>query len=150
MSSTIFVRSIIAPDTEEVFDIAKDGYPDVELDTQFYTLASFRKAKLDCRVATYRPDDKPLIVGYIVTRQSQTHIEVLQIVAAQKRIGVGTELLEDVIQSAQIDGLKVIEATVCETNDAAIAFFKSHGFSAKRVIHRAYGDNDGYYFRRNL
>lgn len=59
--------------------------------------------------------------------------------------GIGSKLLEKVIEKAQEFGLEKIELHVYTTNEPAIALYKKFGFEEEGVI-RKYRKLDGEYF----
>ena len=60
-------------------------------------------------------------------------------------MGIGSELLKNVIEKAREFGLEKIELNVYTTNESAIALYKKFGFKDEGVIHK-YRKLEGEYF----
>jgi [ribosomal protein S18]-alanine N-acetyltransferase len=103
----------------------------------------------DCTVA----EDSGCIVGFILSEENPplAHIITLDVDAKHRRHGIGAALLE--IQEANLAarGVRFILLETAIDNEAAVAFWKSHGYRIEATLKRYYlGRNDAYEMRKIL
>ena len=85
---------------------------------------------------------KDLMVGAIACRveekepgQKKLYIMTLGVLASYRGRGIGTNLLEHVLENVKdLGGIKSIYLNVQSNNDYAIAFYKKHGFEVTDTI----------------
>lgn len=110
----------------------------------FLTLAS-----ADCVVA----EDGGRIVGFIVSEENPplAHIITLDVDAKHRRQAVGTALLETLESNLAARGVRSILLETAIDNEAAVAFWKSHGYRIEATLKRYYlGRIDAYEMRKIL
>jgi ribosomal-protein-alanine N-acetyltransferase len=103
----------------------------------------------DCIVAA---DDKR-IAGFILTEENPplAHVITLDVAEAYRGQGVGSALL---VESERNLGLRGVRSILLETaveNEAAVAFWKKHGYRIEAVLKRYYlGRLDAYEMGKRL
>ncbi|PYT97436.1 MAG: hypothetical protein DMG38_19645 [Acidobacteria bacterium] len=110
----------------------------------FLTLAS-----ADCVVA----EEARRIVGFIVSEENPplAHIISLDVDAKHRRLGVGTMLLEKLESNLAARGVRSILLETAIDNEAAVAFWKAHGYRIEATLKRYYlGRIDAYEMRKIL
>jgi ribosomal-protein-alanine N-acetyltransferase len=110
----------------------------------FLTLAS-----ADCVIA----EEAGRIIGFIVSEENPplAHIITLDVDAKHRRLGAGTALLEALESNLGARGVRSILLETAIDNDAAIAFWKSHGYRIEATLKRYYlGRIDAYEMRKIL
>jgi [ribosomal protein S18]-alanine N-acetyltransferase len=93
-------------------------------------------------------------LGFIVaeaSRRAEGHILTIDVVPAARRLGVGSKLLtaaEDRLRAAKCHGV-ILETAV--DNQAALAFYKRHGYCLVKTIPRYYSSGvDAFVLHREL
>jgi ribosomal protein S18 acetylase RimI-like enzyme len=110
----------------------------------FLTLAS-----ADCVVAV----DGNKIVGFILSEENPplAHIITLDVAEKERRHGVGTALLEALESNLAARGVRSILLETAIDNEAAVAFWKRHGYRIEATLKRYYlGRIDAYEMRKIL
>jgi ribosomal-protein-alanine N-acetyltransferase len=100
----------------------------------FLTIAS-----ADCVVAV----DGARIAGFVLTEENPplAHIITLDIAESHRRQGVGTALLAESERNLSLRGVRSVLLETAIDNEAAVAFWKRHGYRIEAVLKR-------YYLRR--
>jgi len=93
----------------------------------------------DCVIA----EDQGHIVAFIVSEENPplAHIITLDVAEKERRHGVGTALLQQLETNLALRGVRSILLETAIDNDAAVAFWKSHGYRIEATLKR-------YYLRR--
>jgi ribosomal-protein-alanine N-acetyltransferase len=110
----------------------------------FLTIAS-----ADCVVAV----DGARIAGFILTEENPplAHIITLDVAQAHRRHGVGTALLAESEKNLALRGVRSVLLETAIDNEAAVAFWKKHGYRIEAVLKRYYlGRLDAYEMRKRL
>ena len=110
----------------------------------FLTLAS-----ADCVVA----EEGGRIVGFIVSEENPplAHIITLDVDAKHRRRGLGTALLETLESNLAARGVRSILLEPATDNEAAVAFWKRHGYRIEATLKRYYLTRiDAYEMRKIL
>jgi len=103
----------------------------------------------DCVVAI----DDNKIAGFIVSEENPplAHIITLDVDEAHRRRGIGTALLEKLESDLAARGVRSILLETASDNDAAVAFWKLHGYRIEATLKRYYlGRIDAYEMRKIL
>jgi ribosomal-protein-alanine N-acetyltransferase len=106
-------------------------------------------AGADCIVAV----DGPRIAGFILTEENPplAHVITLDVAEAHRRRGVGSALLTESEKNLAFRGVRSILLETAIDNDAAVAFWKRHGYRIEAVLKRYYlGRLDAYEMRKIL
>lgn len=108
---------------------------------QFYTyLTSLKRYSKMCYV-------KDVLVGAISckedvdpdTKQPVCYIMTITVLKPYQRYGIGSQLLAQAIQDCmEARNVKTMQLHVQEGNDAALAFYKKHGFEVKAKLENYY------------
>jgi ribosomal-protein-alanine N-acetyltransferase len=100
----------------------------------FLTIAS-----ADCIVAV----DGTRIAGFVLTEENPplAHIITLDVAEGYRRQGVGSALLTESEKNLSLRGVRSILLETAIDNEAAVAFWKRHGYRIEAVLKR-------YYLRR--
>ena len=110
----------------------------------FLTIAS-----ADCIVAA----DGTRIAGFILTEENPplAHIITLDVAEAYRRQGVGSALLTESEKNLSLRGVRSILLETAIDNEAAVAFWKRHGYRIEAVLKRYYLRRlDAYEMRKKL
>jgi ribosomal protein S18 acetylase RimI-like enzyme len=110
----------------------------------FLTMAS-----ADCVVAM----EDSRAAGFIVSEENPplAHILTLDVAENQRRHGVGTALLGELETNLAARGVRTILLETAIENEAAVAFWKRHGYRIEAVLKRYYlGRLDAYEMRKLL
>ena len=103
----------------------------------------------DCIVAV----DNGAIVGFILSEENPplAHIITLDVNEAHRRRGIGSTLLEENEKNLGLRGVRSILLETATDNEAAVAFWKRHGYRIEAVMKRYYlGKLDAYEMRKIL
>jgi len=97
----------------------------------FLTIAS-----ADCVVAA----DGARIAGFILTEENPplAHIITLDVAEVHRRHGVGSALLRESEKNLALRGVRSILLETAIDNEAAVAFWKRHGYRIEAVLKRYY------------
>ena len=94
------------------------------------------------------------ILGFVVAqrdRRGRGHIVTIDVVAAARRFRVGTQLMQAAEQRLREAGCDLMYLETAVNNDAAIAFYSRHGYSALKTIPRYYhGELDALLMAKKL
>ncbi len=92
-------------------------------------------------------------VGFILAEceGEYAHIVTIDVLARERRHGVGTALLRAMEQSLAAHGVRHVELETATDNDAAIAFWQKHGYGTVGVLKRYYLERlDAYSMQKLL
>ena len=110
----------------------------------FLTIAS-----ADCVVAA----DGARVVGFVLTEENPplAHIITLDVAEAHRRNGVGSALLRESEKNLALRGVRSVLLETAIDNEAAVAFWKRHGYRIEAVLKRYYlARLDAYEMRKIL
>jgi ribosomal-protein-alanine N-acetyltransferase len=110
----------------------------------FLTLAS-----ADCVVAA----EAGRIIGFAVSEENSplAHIITLDVAEKERRRGVGTALLNQLESNLATRGVRCILLETASDNEAAVAFWKRHGYRIEATLKRYYlGRIDAFEMRKIL
>jgi [ribosomal protein S18]-alanine N-acetyltransferase len=103
----------------------------------------------DCVVAT----EGARIAGFILTEENPplAHVITLDVAEPYRRHGVGSALLAENEKNLAARGVRTILIETAIENEAAVAFWKRHGYRIEAVLKRYYlGRLDAYEMRKRL
>lgn len=103
----------------------------------------------ECLVA----EDAGKILGFILAEQNDAlaHIITLDVAEAARRQGLASALLRQIEANLAVQGVRTILLETATNNDAAIAFWKKHGYRIEAVLKHYYpGKLDAYEMRKIL
>lgn len=80
------------------------------------------------------------IAGFIVAHGPTGHIVTIDVIAAARRSGVGSLLLQAAEERLRDNGCHAVSLETAVDNVAALAFYKRHGYSVIRTWPRYYSD----------
>jgi [ribosomal protein S18]-alanine N-acetyltransferase len=103
----------------------------------------------DCVVAV----DENKIAGFIVSEENPplAHIITLDVDESHRHRGIGTALLKELESNLAARGVRSILLETASDNDAAVAFWKRHGYRIEATLKRYYlGRIDAYEMRKIL
>ncbi len=110
----------------------------------FLTLAS-----ADCVVAV----EGTHMVGFVLSEENPplAHIITLDVAEKQRRLGVGTALLQQLEANLAARGVRSVLLETAIDNEAAVAFWQRHGYRIEATLKRYYlGRLDAYEMRKIL
>jgi [ribosomal protein S18]-alanine N-acetyltransferase len=97
--------------------------------------------------------DGARIAGFILTEENPplAHIITLDVAETHRRHGVGSGLLAESERNLALRGVRTILIETAIENEAAVAFWKRHGYRIEAVLKRYYlGRLDAYEMRKQL
>jgi [ribosomal protein S18]-alanine N-acetyltransferase len=96
-----------------------------------------------CIVAQAKADAEPAIVGFLIAdhRGQEGYIVTIDVLAAHRRSGVGTALLQETERRLAKMGVRYVGLQTATNNEAGVAFWQRHGY-------RSSGVTRGYYLGR--
>lgn len=103
----------------------------------------------DCVVAA----DGKRIAGFILTEENPplAHVITLDVAETSRRHGIGSALLAQCERNLGLRGVRTILIETAIENEAAVAFWKRHGYRIEAVLKRYYlGRLDAYEMRKIL
>lgn len=110
----------------------------------FLTLGS-----ADCVVAA----EENHIVGFVLSEENPplAHIITLDVAEKHRRLGVGTAMLRQLEENLALRGVRSILLETATDNEAAVAFWKRHGYRIEATLKRYYlRQIDAYEMRKLL
>ena len=110
----------------------------------FLTLAS-----ADCIVAI----EEDHVVGFVLSEENPplAHIITLDVAEKHRRHGVGTAMLKQLEENLALRGVRSILLETATDNEAAVAFWKRHGYRIEATLKRYYlRQIDAYEMRKIL
>jgi [ribosomal protein S18]-alanine N-acetyltransferase len=93
------------------------------------------------------------IAGFILTEENPplAHIITLDVAQPHRRQGLGSLLLTEMEKNLASRGVRSILLETAIDNEAAVAFWKRHGYRSEAVLKRYYlGRIDAYEMRKRL
>jgi [ribosomal protein S18]-alanine N-acetyltransferase len=79
------------------------------------------------------------IAGFIVSQTGRTgHIITIDVVAADRRSGVGSQLLQAAEDRLRVEGSRAVGLETAVDNLAALTFYKRHGYRVLETVPRYY------------
>lgn len=85
--------------------------------------------------------DKLVGLGMLAQRGTRGWIGGLGVLPAYRRRGIGRQIMESLLESAQQSGIQDVQLEVIDKNDRAYALYRSLGFKDHRTLHVAEGRN---------
>ncbi len=108
-----------------------------------------RLASADCVVAV----EGGRAVGFVLSEENPplAHIITLDVAKKQRRLGVGTALLQQLEANLAARGVRSVLLETATNNEAAVAFWQRHGYRIEATLKRYYlGRLDAYEMRKIL
>lgn len=98
------------------------------------------KSVLDAATNTIVARGAGPLLGFAIMkyRDSDAHLLLLAVEAAQRRRGIASALLDWLEITVRTAGIESIRAEVRASNRAARAFYRRHGFAVQRTLHGYY------------
>jgi ribosomal-protein-alanine N-acetyltransferase len=104
-----------------------------------------------CIVAEAKAD--PAVLGFIIAhaRGARGYIVTIDVLAAQRRSGIGTALLEETERQLADMRVRYVELQTATNNEAGVAFWRQHGYRSVGVTRGYYlGHIDAYEMLKEL
>ena len=93
------------------------------------------------------------IAGFILAEHEgeRAHLITIDVLASERRRGVGTALLHAIEQAVAARGVRRVTLETATDNEAAIAFWRKHGYRTVGVLRNYYLDRlDAYSMHKPL
>ena len=107
----------------------------------------------DCLVAQGEATEFGGIAGFLIAEAEgdEGHIITLDVVEAQRRKGIGTDLLAGMEKLLATRGVRSMFLETATTNEAGVAFWQRHGYRSFGVIRGYYsGRLDAYQMSKTI
>ena len=143
-------------DFETLYEIDRDCYPRGIAYSRSTLRWFLGQPGADCLVAESRATEAPrgaTIAGFIITESEgeAAHIITLDVVAAQRRGGVGSALLAAAEEGLAARGVRRVSLETATDNEAGVAFWQRHGYRTCGVMRRYYlGRTDAFAMIKTL
>ena len=144
----ISIRKVQKKDYKKVIKISIDSFPEEdaeEIITRLFEIEHFYVAELG---------EEDVVVGFVafgIYSIKTTHIMILAVESAYRRKGIGSKLLERVVEITEMLPINLIRLEVRLTNTSAITFYEEYGFKITGTIEQYYDDlADAYLMTRKL
>jgi len=143
------LRPYTPEDFEELYTIDQACYaPGIAYSKR--TLRLFlRLPGAECLVA----ESGGAIAGFILAEHEgeRAHLITIDVLASERRRGVGTALLHAIEQAVAARGVRQVTLETATDNEAAIAFWQEHGYRTVGVLRNYYLDRlDAYSMHKPL
>lgn len=142
------IRWMIRRDMAEVLDIERDSFEFHWTEEDF--LSCLRQRNCIGMVAEH----ENRVVGFMIYELHKTRLHILNFAVepARRRLGVGAQMVEKLINKLSQQRRHEIVLEVRETNLPAQLFFHSQGFRARQVLRNHYHDSaeDAYVMQFRL
>lgn len=122
---TLFIRAMSPEDIQQVGDIERASFATPWSDQTFTNLLKRPNATLVCAV-----DASDVVLGYAAVwfAGGEGELGDLAVDPSRRRQGIGTRLVETILQTGRLQGARQIFLEVRETNLNAQALYLKHGF----------------------
>jgi ribosomal-protein-alanine N-acetyltransferase len=149
----VLLRSYEPADFETLYEIDRACYP-LGIAYSRRTLGEFLEAPgSETLVARAREAGNETIAGFLIAewREEEAHIITIDVVAKQRRHGVGTVLLREIERRLAGRGVRTVYLETATTNEAGVAFWKRHGYRSCGMLRGYYlGRMDAYLMSKPL
>jgi len=131
------VKKVTVEELKKVGEIAKSCFDD-------YSPSDYLKMSTDPNYVFVVAVEKGLIVGFLIFLHIDTKLEVIKIATSKKflRQGVGSGLIDFMIEYGKERGHEGIILEVNENNNSAINLYKKKGFNPIHVRKKYYHNTD--------
>ena len=128
---------------ELIFEIHNNVMPENDKMTRNCFFDEFNQNTRKYYVAV---DENNIPVGYIGVFDSFDDYNIIGIAVDNnyQKKGIGSLLLQKVIEEAKLNNIKSLSLEVDEKNEKAINFYKNKGFEVTNIRKKYYKDNDAY------
>ena len=136
MPDSIVLRPFAAADFETLYEIDVNCYPPEIA----YSRREFRWYLRLPGAEVIIAESRATIAGFILTAcfEQTGHIVTIDVLSEFRRAGVGTALLRAAEASLARTGAREIELETAIDNDAAIQFWKTHGYQTRGTLKNYY------------
>ena len=137
------IRPYAPKDFEELYTIDQACYPPGIAYSKRTLRLFLRLPGAECLVA----ESGGAIAGFILAEHEgeRAHLITIDVLAAERRRGVGTALLRAIEQAVAAHGVRQVTLETATDNHAAIAFWQKHGYRTVGVLRNYYLDRlDAY------
>ena len=144
------IRDFRPEDSPILWQIDQDCFPAGIAYSRQELKAYIRRRGSFTLVATHLTDDK--IAGFIVAHVGlMGHIITIDVIAASRRAGLGSQLLQAAEERMRQGGSKAVSLETAVDNAAALAFYKRHGYHVVKTWPRYYSNGvDALVMRKDL
>jgi [ribosomal protein S18]-alanine N-acetyltransferase len=145
------VRDYRPEDFESLWRLDQDCFPP-EISYSRMELKTYMRKRGSITLVAAEADDHDKIAGFIVAHAGRTgHIITIDVVAAARRSGVGSQLLLAAEERLRAAGSSSVTLETAVDNVSALAFYKRHGYSVVKTWPRYYSNGiDALVMRRVL
>lgn len=107
----------------------------------------------DCLLAHTEDSPSGQLAGFILaeTEGAEAHIISIDVDERFRRAGAGTALIAEIERRLAVRGVQQVSLETATNNEAAVAFWKRHGYLALGVLPRYYLNRlDAYFMQKRL
>lgn len=132
----VTIRRMTEDDLDSVMEIERGAFPSSWNWADF--LSCIENSGCEARVA----HRGPVVVGFVIweVRDGGLHIMNLAVGQDQRRLGIGTQLVNHVVRLVDPSRCRYVFLEVRERNLPAQLFYRRLGFQARRVLRGFYPD----------
>jgi len=147
------LRDYSPPDLEELYAIDQACYPrGIAYSRRMLRWYLNQRGAL-CIVAEAKAKTDPAVLGFIIAhaRGEEGYIVTIDVLAAYRRSGVGTALLQETERQLMVMSVRYVELQTATNNEAGVAFWRRHGYRSSGVARGYYlGRIDAYEMLKEL
>jgi ribosomal-protein-alanine N-acetyltransferase len=139
-SGTDLIREATPAEFETLWSIDQECF----VEGISYSRAELRHYIKRANAFTLLKEDAAGIAGFVVgesSRRGAGHIITIDVLPRARRSGYGSDLLRAAEQRLLAAGCSAVLLEVAVDNDAALHFYKRHGYSVLKTIPRYYLDS---------
>ena len=142
------IKKVEKEDLDSIFLFSKDRIIQSPLTTS--ELAYYYNSK-DIDILKLISEDD-IIIGYAIIRYEMDEAEIDEIAITQQQEGkgIGTFLLQQVLNHLEKRGIRKIFLEVRRKNTRAIRLYEKNGFELYRIRKNYYGDDDALCYLKEL
>lgn len=134
----LLIRNFAPSDLNRVYEIERQSFKDpyhVMFLLNLYELYS---------TTFFVAEVESLVVGYVISRRVDTsgHVIAIAVAPEHRNRGIGTALMQAVMQKFKEMSLKDVWLEVRMSNTAARQFYKNLGFEERRIVSLYYSDGE--------
>ena len=147
------LRDYSPSDFETLYEIDQACYPRGIAYSRAILRSYLSQHGAQCVVAQDANKADPALLGFIIAQahREEGYIVTIDVLAAHRRSGVGTALLQETERRLAKMGVRYIGLQTATNNEAGVAFWQRHGYRSSGVLRGYYlGRIDAYEMLKEL
>jgi ribosomal-protein-alanine N-acetyltransferase len=149
LMENLLIEKFDSSNLNEILEIEKDAFEKREIFPKEYFLELSKKWPEGCLVAKLNKE----IVGYIIGEKNKDSGLIVSVAVKKewRKRGIGTKLIEKLLENFKKEGIKIVFLHVREENKETINFYQSLGFKIRELVYNYYSNGENaYLMEKNL